>query len=110
MHYVPGKDRRRSVWNRIFCSCFTIVLFLQLTASVAAQVDPGIRGGAPGAGQPFPGGLTAGELAFFNDVGVVEFTVVTKHVRVRVCSNRERALVDACADQRRSLPLGGASG
>ena len=42
---------------------------------VHAQVDPGVRGGAPGAGQPFSD-LTAGELDFFTNHGVPQFTQV----------------------------------
>ena len=36
--------------------------------------DPGIRQGQPDAGRPFPNGLTPGDLAFFNNYGVVQFT------------------------------------
>ena len=39
--------------------------------SAFAQVDPGVRGGAAGAGQPLPG-LTANERIFF-DVGLEDF-------------------------------------
>jgi CxxC motif-containing protein (DUF1111 family) len=53
-----------------------VVLLSLLTASSYAQVDPGIRGGVPGAGQPFASGLTAGDLAFFNNAGVPQFTQV----------------------------------
>jgi CxxC motif-containing protein (DUF1111 family) len=42
---------------------------------VQAQVDPGVRGGAPGAGGPIAG-LTAGELDFFNNQGTPQFTQV----------------------------------
>ena len=40
-----------------------------------AQSDPGPRGGAPGAGSPI-GGLTPGELDFFNNHGVPQFIQV----------------------------------
>src|SRR5690349_9475038 len=40
-----------------------------------AQVDPGIRGGAPGGGSPIAG-LTAGELDFFSNHGIPQFTQV----------------------------------
>src|ERR1700732_2992788 len=47
-----------------------------LTATCCfAQSDPGPRGGAPGAGAPI-GGLTAGELDFFNNHGVPQFSQV----------------------------------
>jgi CxxC motif-containing protein (DUF1111 family) len=50
---------------------------LPLAAVVAyAQVDPGIRSGPPGAGQPFSTGLSAGELAFFNNYGVPTFSEI----------------------------------
>ena len=38
-------------------------------------VDPGVRAGAPGAGEPI-GGLTAGELDFFNRIAQPTFTEV----------------------------------
>lgn len=40
-----------------------------------AQTDPGVRGGAPGAGTPFTA-LTAGELDFFTNHGVPAFSEV----------------------------------
>src|SRR5258707_5818855 len=40
-----------------------------------AQTDPGPRGGAPGAGSAL-GGLTPGELDFFNNHGVPQFIQV----------------------------------
>jgi CxxC motif-containing protein (DUF1111 family) len=47
-----------------------------LTASCCfAQSDPGPRGGAPGVGSPI-GGLTPGELDFFNNHGVAQFIQV----------------------------------
>ena len=44
-------------------------------AALYAQVDPGIRGGPPGAGTPITG-LTPGELDFFTNHGVPQFTQV----------------------------------
>jgi len=52
------------------------MLLLLAAAGSYAQVDPGIRGGPPGAGQPLATGLSAGELAFFNSFGVAQFTQV----------------------------------
>lgn len=47
-------------------------LFILMGSTAAlAQVDPGVRGGAPGAGHPLPG-LTASELAFF-EAGLEDF-------------------------------------
>ena len=42
-----------------------------IAASVNAQTDPGVRGGASGAGLPLPG-LTANQLVYFN-VGLEDF-------------------------------------
>ena len=56
-----------------------LVTSLIAIAAMQAQVDPGIRGGPPGAGQPFPtgaGGLSAGQGAFFTNNGVPQFTQV----------------------------------
>src|SRR6185295_10484012 len=53
---------------------FAVLLPLLAAGGSYAQVDPGIRGGAPGAGQPFVTGLTPGELAFFNGPAKTEFT------------------------------------
>src|SRR5260370_40195860 len=48
---------------------------LLTTTCCFAQTDPGPRGGAPGAGSPL-GGLTPGELDFFNNHGVPQFIQV----------------------------------
>src|SRR5260370_26211335 len=45
------------------------------TGVLHAQVDPGVRAGAPGAGAPIAG-LTAGELDFFSNHGIPQFTQV----------------------------------
>jgi CxxC motif-containing protein (DUF1111 family) len=45
------------------------------TSVLNAQVDPGVRGGPAGAGTPFAT-LTPGELDFFNNHGVPQFTQV----------------------------------
>jgi len=47
-----------------------ILLPLLAVAAYAQPVDPGIRGGPPGAGQPFTTGLSAGEQAFFNNIAI----------------------------------------
>jgi hypothetical protein len=53
-----------------------ICLAALLTATCCfAQSDPGPRGGAPGAGTAI-GGLTPGELDFFNTHGVPQFSQV----------------------------------
>jgi len=41
-----------------------------------AQVDPGVRTGPAGAGQPFATGLSTGQQAFFNNYGVPTFAEV----------------------------------
>ena len=68
---MSESSSRRMLFRRFACA------LLPLAAVVAyAQVDPGIRNGAPGAGQPFATGLSAGQLAFFNSNGIPEFTEV----------------------------------
>src|SRR5579864_4111963 len=52
-----------------------LVVSLAFSGVCLAQIDPGIRGGAPGAGAAIAG-LTAGELDFFNNHGVPQFTQV----------------------------------
>jgi len=52
----------------------SIVVWSGITV-LQAQVDPGIRGGAPGGGSPIAG-LTAGELDFFSNHGIPQFTQV----------------------------------
>src|SRR5204863_230 len=51
----------------------TITMFAGQYAGAQA-VDPGIRGGPPGGGQPFSTGLSSGESAFFFDPGLAQFT------------------------------------
>src|SRR2546428_100364 len=75
MHYI-SKHGRGSVWNLILCPCITVVFYLQLTSGAYAQVDPGIRGGDPGAGKRFQTGLSPGERDFFDKVAVDEFTQI----------------------------------
>ena len=53
--------------------CMAGLLFA--AAACLAQSDPGVRGGPPGAGQPIPG-LTAGEMYFFTNQGVPQFSQV----------------------------------
>ncbi len=67
---------RRSTRNWTICCGFTAALMFLMTTSSFAQKDPGLRGGPAGAGQPFATGLTAGDLSFFNNVGVPQFTQV----------------------------------
>jgi hypothetical protein len=59
---------------------FRLALSIALTLStgIATQAqpkDPGVRGGAPGAGQPIAG-LTPGELGYFTNHGAPEFNTV----------------------------------
>ncbi len=62
--------------RRILRTSLTVALFLSSSIAVWSQTDPGIRGGAAGAGQPFATGLTASDLAFFNTIGLPEFSSV----------------------------------
>jgi hypothetical protein len=59
--------------ERVVSASLVGILILGLMASMensaqtnSAPVDPGVRGGPPGAGGPLPG-LTADETAFFQD-------------------------------------------
>ncbi len=69
-------EEGESTRNRKVSSCFGALVFLLLGASSYAQVDPGIRGGVSGAGKPFAQGLTPGDIVFFNQAGVPQFTQV----------------------------------
>jgi CxxC motif-containing protein (DUF1111 family) len=59
------------VINRKTIGALVALSTLSFVPSAFAQVDPGVRGGAAGAGHPLPG-LTANELTFF-DVGKDDF-------------------------------------
>src|SRR5207253_7469980 len=63
---------RAAVRSTLLC-VFTITMFAGQYAAAQA-VDPGIRGGPPGAGQPFATGLTSGQRAFFLDPRSEEHT------------------------------------
>jgi CxxC motif-containing protein (DUF1111 family) len=60
--------------NRLSHSAVSVLIWSGISL-LQAQVDPGIRGGAPGAGSPIAG-LTAGELDFFTNHGVPQFTQI----------------------------------
>jgi CxxC motif-containing protein (DUF1111 family) len=53
-----------------------VLVSLLVTVTGYAQTDPGVRGGSPGAGQPFATGLSAGALAFFKGAALQQFTEV----------------------------------
>src|SRR5580700_4877421 len=63
---------------RVFYGVVAVVLAISCLSAVAqaakGPVDPGVRGGASGAGNPLPG-LTADETAFFKD-GLAKFADV----------------------------------
>ncbi|MBZ5723812.1 MAG: thiol oxidoreductase [Acidobacteriia bacterium] len=67
---------RRAIRNRILYRGLGVILLSLAAATAHAQADPGIRGGVPGAGQPFASGLTSGALAFFKNVGLPQFMEV----------------------------------
>lgn len=50
----------------VFSKAIAGIFFAAITNLVGAQTDPGVRTGAPSAGQPLPG-LSAAELAKFNE-------------------------------------------
>jgi len=57
--------RRRIVLGRVL---------LMVAATVTyGQVDPGIRSGPPGAGQPLASGMSGGEMAFFTGIATAQF-------------------------------------
>src|ERR1700693_785558 len=71
---MPTRQQNSS---KVF-GAFVAVVLVAWCAPMAAQtvkvVDPGVRGGAAGAGGPLPG-LTADETAFFND-GMARFAEI----------------------------------
>src|ERR1700693_4823858 len=71
---MPTRQQNSS---KVF-GAFVAVVLVAWCAPMAAQtvkvVDPGVRGGAAGAGGPLPG-LTADETAFFND-GLARFAEI----------------------------------
>jgi hypothetical protein len=60
---MEAHQLRRAVWAGLAATA--------LAATAHAQVDPGVRGGTPGAGLPF-GDLTTNERSFF-DTGQEDF-------------------------------------
>ena len=105
MLFCSKRGARDSGCNRTISRSFMVLLLSLLTASSYAQTDPGVRGGAPGAGRPFAGGLTAGDLAFFNNVGVPQFTQV-EHVDDGL---GPRFNLDSCAGCHVFPEIGGSS-
>jgi CxxC motif-containing protein (DUF1111 family) len=69
-------NTRQAVARLIVASLAALLGSCVYTTGQAAEgpVDPGVRGGSPGAGGPLPG-LRADELAFFND-GLTRFVTV----------------------------------
>jgi len=96
---------RESGCTRIVCRSCVAMLLLLLTVNGYAQVDPGIRGGPMGAGQPFASGLTVGDLAFFNNVGVPQFT----QVEAVADGLGPRFNLDSCAGCHAHPAVGGSS-
>jgi CxxC motif-containing protein (DUF1111 family) len=70
-----------------------------------SAADPGIRGGAPGAGQPFGSGLTAGDLAFFNNSAAPTFA----EVETVASGLGPRFNLDSCAGCHAFPAIGGSS-
>jgi Di-haem oxidoreductase, putative peroxidase len=69
-------NTRQALARLIVASLAALLGSCVYTTGQAAEgpVDPGVRGGSPGAGGPLPG-LSADELAFFND-GLTRFVTV----------------------------------
>ncbi len=68
------KNRRKQRSSRKAFSCLIATAFLLCGTVLQAQVDPGPRGGAPGAGGPVPT-LNVNETRFW-DGGLLQFQVV----------------------------------
>src|SRR5260370_18292314 len=83
---------------------FKSILIAGTLAVLSAQVDPGSRGGAPGAGNPIPG-LTAGELYFFTQNGTPQFT----QVEMVADGLGPRFNLDSCSGCHISPAVGGSS-
>ena len=64
LHFA--KDDTEPSRYRTIVRGLAVALLSLLASNSYAQVDPGVRTDAPGAGQPFASGLTAGDQAFFN--------------------------------------------
>ena len=67
--------RLKSALSGLFRRSACVLLPLAAVAAYA-QVDPGIRSGPPGAGQPFSSGMSAGDMAFFTSIATATFTEV----------------------------------
>jgi len=63
-------------WRAILSRGFVCILLPLVAVAAYAQVDPGIRGGPPGAGQPLATGMSAGDMAFFTSIATATFTEV----------------------------------
>lgn len=97
---ISESNCRRMLFRRFACA------LLPLAPVVAyAQVDPGIRNGPPGAGQPFATGLSAGQLAFFNNNGIPEFS----EVEAVADGLGPRFNLDSCAGCHTFPAIGGSS-
>jgi CxxC motif-containing protein (DUF1111 family) len=79
-------------------------LLLGTWGVLSAQVDPGIRGGAAGAGKPIQG-LTPGELSFFTVNGTAQFT----QVEMVADGLGPRFNLDSCSGCHISPAVGGSS-
>jgi len=98
--FSTPESSRRIVFRPLAC-----VVMLLAAAGAYAQVDPGIRSGPPGAGQPFATGLSAGEQAFFNNVGVPTF----QEVEAVADGLGPRFNLDSCAGCHVFPAIGGSS-
>jgi len=78
--------------------------FALMSGAAFAQMDPGVRGGAAGAGEPLPG-LTANELSFF-DVGLDDFS----DAESLADGLGPRFNLDGCAGCHSAPAVGGSSG
>jgi CxxC motif-containing protein (DUF1111 family) len=100
---VPLKIFMAAVRSTLLCAV-AITMFAGQYAAAQA-VDPGIRGGPPGAGQAFTTGLTSGQSAFFTDPGLSQFT----QVEAVADGLGPRFNLDSCAGCHISPAVGGSS-
>src|SRR3981081_344827 len=71
---ISRRDLKEKCMYRLSRGAVSVVVWSGISV-LQAQVDPGIRGGTAGAGAPIAG-LTAGELDFFSNHGIPQFTQV----------------------------------
>ena len=95
----------RQAVGKLIVASFAAVLSscVYATGQGEGPVDPGLRGGNPGAGGPLPG-LTQDELAFFND-GLTRFVSVESVSWMATSVPLVQSIERTVSPQRISTPL-----